>query len=50
MTPLFAWRNRQGQLRYAVSDNPPGKQYVRDPAPLCRVWRYPLADDIRFAD
>jgi hypothetical protein len=50
MTPLFAWRNRQGQLRYAVSDNPPGKQYVRDPAPLCRVWKYPLADDIRFAD
>ncbi len=50
MVPLFAWRNHQGQLRYAVSDNPPGEQHVRDPEPLCWVWTYPLANDIRFED
>jgi hypothetical protein len=47
--PLFEWKHvSNGQRRYAVGDNSPGKEFQRAAAPLCRVWRYPLASSIRF--
>ena len=47
--PLFEWKHvSNGQRRYLVGDDSPGKEYQRAEAPLSRVWRYPLATSLRF--
>jgi hypothetical protein len=47
--PMFEWKHVSNeQRRYLVGDDSPGKEYQRAEAPLCRVWRYPLATSIRF--
>ncbi len=41
-TPLFAWRNADGDTWYGVEGSTAPEGYRRAGAPLCRVWKSPL--------